>query len=290
MAKKSKSKSKRQSFPPAPKTEPTTITPPRPYKRPVKWELVILFLVITIGGTYLAIAMRPTRVPQFTYELINTYPHDEQAFTQGLIFEEGKLWESTGRYGESTIRQVDLETGKVLKQTKLPDHFFGEGCTRWKDRIIQLTWKEEKILVYDLELNKISEHDYDGHGWGLTTDGKSLIVSDGTSTLHFLDPETFEETHSITVRDDRRRISSLNELEFINGRILANVWKSDYLYEIDPTNGHVKSVIDLTGLWPSRERPRDGLLNGIAFHDTNGSLLVTGKLCSKIYEIQRKPK
>lgn len=256
--------------------------------RPVRWGHVVLFLVISIGGTYLAIAMRPTSIPRYTFEVINKYPHDKKAFTQGLVYENGVLWESTGRYGESTIRKVDRKSGKVLKKTDLSSEYFGEGCTRWQDSLIQLTWKEEKIFVYDLELNKIAEHDFDGHGWGITHDGKSLIVSDGTSTLRFLDPQTFKETRSVIVRDDRRRISNLNELEYVGGKVLANSWQSDFIYEINPANGHVESVIDLSGLWPSRERPADGVLNGIAFDPKAGRLLVTGKLCPWIYEIQLK--
>lgn len=285
MTKKPKRK-RSQAFP----TSASTPTPPpskaKPIKRKIRWDHVAIFFLITIGGTYLAIYLRPTRTPQYAAKVVRTFPHDPAAFTQGLVYDNGILWESTGRYGESSIRKVDMKTGDVLLKSDLPKEFFGEGCVRWKDTLIQLTWKEEKIFVYDLELNKIAEHDFAGHAWGITTDGRSLIISDGNSVIRFFDPETFQQTGSIIVRDDKGRIGSLNELEFVNGRIFANRWKTDKIYEINPADGIVESVIHLDNVWPARERPSDGVLNGIAFNTESKKLLVTGKLCPKIFEIE----
>lgn len=259
-------------------------------KRPVRWDLVVVFLIIAVGGTYLAILMRPNSgVPRFTYSVIREFPHKTDAFTQGLVWEKGILWESTGKYGESSIRKVDLETGDVIKKVALNDKVFGEGLTLFNDELIQLTWKAGIAYVYDRDLNKLREHRYTGEGWGLTHDGGVLILSDGTARLRFLDPKTFEEVGGITVREGKRRVSQLNELEYIEGSIYANQWGSDSIFEIDPETGAVTGIIDLTNLWPSRERPEEGLLNGIAINRDTKKLLVTGKLCPRIYEIELLP-
>ena len=255
----------------------------------MRWDLVIIFLVISIGGTYLSIWMRSgSDVPRYTYEVLKTYKHDPEAFTQGLIYDDGRFWESTGRYGESTVRTYVAETGEITKKVDLPEDLFGEGLTIWNDQLIQLTWKSGKAITYDRELNKLKEHRYVGQGWGLTHDGTELILSDGTATIRFFDPITFEETRRIRVRDGRRNISQLNELEYVNGSIYANQWRTDLIYEIDPADGTVTAIIDLSGIWPYRERPEDGLLNGIAFNDETKKLLVTGKLCPNIFEIELK--
>jgi glutamine cyclotransferase len=259
-------------------------------KPPVRWDLVVVFLVIALGGSYVAIFMRPgTGIPRFTYTILREFPHDPNAFTQGLVWENGVLWESTGRYGESSIRKVDLETGEVIKKVALDDSVFGEGLTLFNDELFQLTWKSGIAYVYDRNLNKIREHRYEGEGWGLTHDGKVLIMSDGTARLKFLNPKTFEEVGGITVREGKRRVSQLNELEYIEGNIYANQWGSDWIYEIAPETGAVTGIIDLTGLWPSRERPEEGLLNGIAINRESKKLLVTGKLCPRIFEVDLRP-
>ena len=235
----------------------------------------------------MAIYMRPgSGVPRFTYTVLREFPHDSNAFTQGLVLDDEILWESTGRYGESSIRKVDLATGEVIKKVDLDEKVFGEGLTLFNDEFIQITWKAGIAYVYDRDLNKIREHKYEGQGWGLTHDGRVLILSDGTSRLRFLDPKTFEEVGGITVREGKRRVGQLNELEYIEGSIYANQWGSDLIYEIDPGTGNVTGIVDLTNLWPSRERPEDGLLNGIAINRKTEKLLVTGKLCPKIYEIE----
>ena len=293
----SKTKRKRRKgFPPGLEDTSNTAKPQQTStlsmsdKRPIRWDLVVLFLVISIGGTYLAIAMRPkTDAPRYTYELVKTYPHDGTAFTQGLVMDDGFLWESTGRNGESTIRKTNLETGEVLAKSDLDDKYFGEGLAVHGDKFYQLTWKGNKAFVYDRDFNKLKELEFEGQGWGLTSNGKDLIFSDGSSELTFLDPETFEVRRSIRVRRGGLRVGQLNELEFFGGKIYANCYQTDFIYEIDPETGEVTAVIDLTGLWPMRERPADGVLNGIAINPETKNMLVTGKLCPTIFEIKLLP-
>lgn len=278
---------KKSGFPPAAAPSKPPIIKRSTDKRPVRWDLVLLFLAITFGGTYLAIALRPSNgPPRYTYKVLKTYPHDAAAFTQGLLMDDGFLWESTGRLGESSIRKVNFETGEVIKNVPLEDQFFGEGLALHDDKFYQLTWQNERAFVYDRELNRVGEVNYSGEGWGLCSNGTDLIFSNGTSEIRFLDPATFEVRRSMIVRRGGMRAGRLNELEFYNGKIYANVYQSDDIYEIDPENGEVTAWIDLSGLWPTAERPFDGVLNGIAFNPATNRLLVTGKLCPKIYEIE----
>jgi len=261
-------------------------------KRPVDWSLIALFLLISIGGTYLYLAMRPKpQVDRYTYKVLREFDHDPKAFTQGLVVDDGFLWESTGINGESTVRKVDLATGEVLITRPLEDKYFAEGLAVLDDKFYQLTWKAGVGFIYDRELNKIGEFKYDGQGWGLTTDGTHLILSDGTPEIRFLDPETFEEVRSIWVRRKAARVGRLNELEMfgLKPKIYANRFESDLIYEIDPSSGDVTAEIDLTGLWPNRERPEGGVLNGIAIHPESKKMLVTGKRCPKIFEVQLLP-
>ena len=258
-------------------------------KRPVNWSLVALFLLISVGGTYLAIAMRPkSQVPKYTYKVLRTFDHDPDAFTQGLVVDDGFLWESTGLNGKSSIRKVDLATGEVLVKKDLDEEYFGEGLTVLDDKFYQLTWKAGVGFIYDRELNRIGEFKYDGQGWGLATDGKQLVLSDGTPQIKFLNPETFEVERTIWVRRKSGRLGQLNELEMfgIKPKLYANQFQRDMIYEIDPSTGEVTAEIDLSGLWPKRERPEGGVLNGIAIHPDTKKMLVTGKLCPKIFEIQ----
>jgi glutamine cyclotransferase len=260
--------------------------------------LRVIFVVIVFGGSYLAIYMKNfSKAPRYNCKVINTFPHDADAFTQGLILDpDGQhLFESTGRYGFSKIRKVELTTGKIVNEKALPAELFGEGLARLNDRLYQLTWKEGKILIYDLELNLLETKSVDINPmWGLTTDGKYLILSDGTSRLRFLDPETLEPVteKDLFVRDGRRSISLLNELEFAQEKIYANIWQSDEVYEINPKTGEVTAIIDLKGLWPKKDRPADGLMNGLAFDRTRGKggrMIVTGKLCPALYEVEFVP-
>jgi glutamine cyclotransferase len=227
----------------------------------------------------------------FTYQVVNAYPHDRNAFTQGLVFEDGVLYEGTGRQGYSTLRRVDLATGDVLQIRKLPDQVWGEGITIFGKRIIQLTWQSGVGFVYDKSsFELLEEFHYPTEGWGITHDEERLIMSDGTSTLRFLDPETFEEIGRIEVRDEDGPVTRLNELEYVQGEIYANVWKSDRIARIAPDTGEVIGWIELAGILSPEDRiePVD-VLNGIAYDAENDRLFVTGKLWPRLFEIERVP-
>ncbi len=226
-------------------------------------------------------------IPFYGYTVINIYPHDRNAFTQGLVFENGSLYEGTGLRGHSTLRRVELETGNILKSRQIADQFFGEGITIYENKIIQLTWQSNTGFVYDKEsFELLQEFNYPTEGWGITYDGKRLIMSDGTSTLYFLDPETFNEIGRITVSDNDGPVSRLNELEYVQGEIYANVWLTDYIARISPTTGHVIGWIDLKGLMSPEDKGEVvDVLNGIAYDAQNERLFVTGKLWPKVFEI-----
>jgi glutamine cyclotransferase len=226
-----------------------------------------------------------------TYRVVHTYPHDQQAFTQGLIYLDGHLYESTGIEGKSSLREEDLETGRIPQFHDVPSRYFGEGLTDWGNTLIQLTWQSHVALVYDRATFRfLRSFQYDGEGWGLTHDAKSLILSDGTATLRFFDPATFRETKSITVKDHGKPVDQLNELEFIHGQIYANVWHSDRIARISPATGAVLGWIDLGGLLPaSLNSSAEAVLNGIAYDAEHDRLFVTGKLWPKIFEIQVVP-
>ncbi|MHB8901243.1 MAG: glutaminyl-peptide cyclotransferase [Thermoguttaceae bacterium] len=224
----------------------------------------------------------------YGYEIVNTYPHDPQAFCQGLVFIDGQLYEGTGQYGQSTLRKVELETGKVLQQVSLDQRLFGEGIAVWDQRIFQLTWQSGVGLVYDRQgFNEIGRFRIHGEGWGLTHNGQSLILSNGTPVIQFLDPNTFRVVRRITVRDQRNWVRNLNELEFVDGVILANVWTTNRIAWISPETGNVTAWIDLEGLTPAevREKP-DAVLNGIAYDAPSKRLFVTGKYWPNLFEIR----
>jgi glutamine cyclotransferase len=233
----------------------------------------------------------PDVILDYTYRVVNTYPHDPDAFTQGLVFENGVLYEGTGLHGRSTLRRVELETGDILQIRELPAQFFGEGVTICSNRLIQLTWQSNVGFVYDKEsFELLQEFNYATEGWGITHDGKRLIMSDGTSTLHFLDPETFEEIGHIEVLDRGSPVTSLNELEYVQGEIYANVWQTDLIARIAPLTGKVTGWIELKGLLAPEDHgePVD-VLNGIAYDAENDRLFVTGKLWPKLFEIELIP-
>ncbi|MBL4884238.1 MAG: glutaminyl-peptide cyclotransferase [Planctomycetaceae bacterium] len=227
-----------------------------------------------------------------SYRVIAEYPHDRTSFTQGLIIHNGVMIEGTGQQGKSQLRRVNLKTGQVLKAMSLPDRYFGEGIAVAGDELFQLTWKSRVCFVYDPETLQLKRTvRYAGQGWGLTYDGQSLIMSDGSATLRYFDPKTFRVQKRITVRDRNRPVSDLNELEFVNGEVWANVWYQPKIVRIDPQNGLVKGWIDLNGLKPASLRlKREAVYNGIAFDSENGKLYVTGKNWPKLFEIEIIPR
>lgn len=225
-------------------------------------------------------------IPVYTYHVVNAYPHDPNAFTQGLVFEDGVLYEGTGLYDRSTLRRVALETGTVLQQVALPGQYFGEGIVVWGDEIVQLTWQSNVGFVYDKDsFELLRSFDYTTEGWGITHDGTRLIMSDGTSTLRFWDPETLQVTGQVSVYDASGPVTRLNELEYVQGEVYANVWQTDRIARIDPQTGQVVGWIDLTGLLGSARRSAD-VLNGIAYDAATDRLFVTGKLWPKLFEIE----
>jgi glutamine cyclotransferase len=228
------------------------------------------------------------RTPTYGYEVLHTWPHDPGAFTQGLVFHEGKLIESTGQVGRSSLRLVELETGTILKKVDLPSPYFGEGITLLNRRVYQLTWQNQRGFIYDAStFSKLGDFTFTGEGWGLANDGQSLILSDGTNRIRFIDPDNFQVRKTIAVFDESTPISRLNELEYVRGEIYANIWHTERIARIDPQTGHIAGWIDLTGLRSQIEvHDEEAVLNGIAYDETNGRLFVTGKLWPKLFEIR----
>lgn len=229
------------------------------------------------------------------WRIVGTFEHDPAAFTQGLAIRDGVLFESTGQYGESAVMRKELRTGKVLARHGLPESVFGEGLTRVGDRLFQLTWREETGYVYDLDLKPLATFHYGGEGWGIATmptlAGERLVVSSGTPRLHVVDPDRFGEDSAIDVSDAGQPVALLNELEFVHGEILANVWKSDRVAAIDPYTGIVKGWYDLGPLKtkftpPAHWNPRDNVLNGLALDDATGHVFATGKRWPALFELQ----
>jgi glutaminyl-peptide cyclotransferase len=231
-------------------------------------------------------AARPPTV--LNYEIVKIWPHDRGAFTQGLIYRDGFLYESTGLNGRSSVRKVKLETGEVVQHETVAKEYFAEGLTDWKERLIQITWQSGLGFAYDLKTFKpAGQFSYTGEGWGITHDDKRLIMSDGTSTLRFLDPQTFAQTGTLEVTYQGKPLANLNELEYVRGRIFANVWQSNSIVVIDPRNGRVSAQLDLPGLLNAEDRATGvDVLNGIAYDARRDRLYVTGKLWPKMFEIK----
>jgi len=219
--------------------------------------------------------------------VVATYPHDPAAFTQGLLVEDGNLYESTGQYGASSLRQVDLETGRVLRLFSLNSAYFGEGIAAAGDRIYQLTWQNRTGIVYDLaSFEPVGNFRYAGEGWGITYDGEHLILSDGTSSLRFLDPDSFELVRRVVVLDGDVEIVRLNELEYIDGEVWANIWYEDRIARISPLDGRVLGWLDLSHVYPAAQRDREQVLNGIAYDSAADRIFVTGKNWPQLFEIE----
>ena len=230
----------------------------------------------------------PVRVVSYRYEVVKVYPHDPKAFTQGLLYHNGYLYESTGLNGQSSLRRVDLETGEIRQQLDVPATYFAEGLALFDRRLYQLTWQSRLGFVYDLESFQLQRtFNYRGEGWGLAQDSRMLILSDGTSRLRFLDPETFDLRREVEVLDGDSPVTQLNELEFIRGDLWANIWQSDRLVRINPESGRVTGWVNLAGLLPAADRLRGvDVLNGIAWDEAGQRLFVTGKLWPKLFEIR----
>jgi glutamine cyclotransferase len=231
----------------------------------------------------------PAPVPTYGYHVVRSFPHDRDAFTQGLIFRNGFFYESTGLFGKSSIRKVKLETGEVLQTRPLGPQYFGEGITDWNGTLVQITWQTEVGFVYDLNtFEPAKTFNYKGEGWGITHDGSRLIMSDGQpeGALRFFDPATLKETGRVIVRDARGTVDRLNELEYVKGEIYANIWQTDRIARISPKDGRVVGWIDLAGLISDAERGTpNAVLNGIAYDAASDRLFVTGKLWPRVFEI-----
>ncbi|MDQ3713376.1 MAG: glutaminyl-peptide cyclotransferase [Acidobacteriota bacterium] len=239
------------------------------------------------------------KIPVYTYEIVNTFKHDSKAFTQGLVFYNGFLYESTGQKGDSTLRKVEINSGRVLQKQDLSDDYFAEGMTVLNDRIYQITWQENTAFVYDVnDFKPLKEFKYQGEGWGLTDDGTNLIMSDGTHVIRIVEPETFKTTRTLVVLDENGKpLLNLNELEYVKGEILANVWHSEqigkpnHIARIDPNSGKLLGWINLQGISPDDvERDSENTLNGIAYDKTGDRIFVTGKKWRNLYEIKLKAK
>ena len=255
------------------------------------WKKIKLGTVVTVPIFMCACGHSQATVAEYGYEIVHTYPHDPSAFTEGLFYLDGFLYESTGLENQSSVRKVRLETGEVVQKHDLPPQYFGEGIVNWKDRLIQLTYRTQVGFVYDLGSFRVQrQFSYPGEGWALTQDGKRILMSDGTPDIRFWDPETLQEIGRITVTEESYPVKNVNELEWIKGEIYANVWMTDRIIRIDPASGKVTGRIDLTGLLSERDRAasQPDVLNGIAYDAKGDRLFVTGKRWPKVFEIRLK--
>ena len=231
-----------------------------------------------------------SRAPVAGYRVVHVFPHDSEAFTQGLVYRDGLFYEGTGLNGRSTIRKVKVETGQVMQLQKLDSQYFGEGIAILNDTLFQLTWQSGIAFLYDrTTFTRTGTFSYTGEGWGLTHDERRLIMSDGTATLRFIDPASHKEISRLAVRDGGKPVLNLNELEYIKGEVFANVWQTDRIARISPKTGEVTGWIDLKGLLPASEQAPDAVLNGIAYDAAGDRLFVTGKLWPKVFEIRIVP-
>ncbi len=256
-------------------------------------RLFILFLLTACSPFLLAQATASEKAtPKYTFAIVRVFPHDTSAYTQGLAYRDGFLYEGTGRNGQSSLRKVRLETGEVIQRLDLASEYFGEGITLVKDKVVQITWKSGIGFVYDLNnFQLLRKFSYSGEGWGLTANGHQLFMSDGTSEIRVLDAETFREIRRFKVHDGPTPVDQLNELEFVEGQIFANVWHSNLVAEISPQSGEVIGWIDLSGiLSPVYRLEPEAVLNGIAYDPLHKRLFVTGKLWPSIFEIRLAPK
>jgi glutamine cyclotransferase len=251
---------------------------------PVLGRIVVALVLV---ATLIAPAGASAAAPTSTFQVLQRFPHDTGAFTEGLVYADGALYESTGLNGASSLRKVDLQTGAVLAKVPIADQYFAEGLTLFDGKLYQLTWQSQVGFVYDPGcFCQTGQFTYTGEGWGLTHDAQELIMSDGTPVIRFLDPDTFTVTNTITVHDGDQFVANINELEYINGEIWANIWQTDYIARIDPTSGALLGWIDLAGLLPAADRtPETDVLNGIAYDPATNRLFVTGKRWPALFQI-----
>ena len=253
------------------------------------WMCLCGVMAMSLVGRAVGFAawQSPAQLPMFGYTIVHTYPHDRDAFTQGLQVVDGTFYEGTGLNGRSSIRKVKIETGEVLQKRDVPAQYFGEGITVRGNELFQLTWQSGVALVYDrTSFTPRRQFKYTGEGWGLTQDATSLIMSDGTEYLRFLDPATFTERRRVRVSVGGTPLKNLNELEYVKGEVFANVWQTDYVARIDPKTGAVNGYIDFRGLLTPREREATDVLNGVAYDEKTDRLFITGKLWPRVYEVR----
>jgi glutamine cyclotransferase len=248
----------------------------------------LLAAVLLIAGAWFALGERAAEGPPGVQpvEIVKAYPHDSQAYTEGLFFDQGMLFESTGEEGTSGFRKANLATGEVVARSELPSSYFGEGIVGWKDKIYQLTWKDQKGFIYNrADFRPLGEFAYKGEGWGLTHNGKSVIMSDGTATLRFLDPDTLAQQSTLKVTANGCPVPQLNELEWVDGEIWANIWRTDLIARIAPESGKVKGFLDVSALGPVNAG-EDEVPNGIAYDSGAKRIFVTGKMWPQLYEVR----
>jgi glutaminyl-peptide cyclotransferase len=255
--------------------------------RKIVLSFLVAVIMLSVRRPGFAAWQAAPPIPMFGYTVVHTYPHDRDAFTQGLQVVDGVFYEGTGLNGRSSIRAVKIDTGEVIRKRDVPAQYFGEGITVRGSEIFQLTWQSGVALVYDKQtFAPKRQHKYTGEGWGLTQDKTSLIMSDGSEFLRFIDPATFTERRRIRVTAAGEALKDLNELEYVKGEIFANVWRTDYVARIDPATGKVNGYIDFRGLLTAREREATDVLNGIAYDETADRLFITGKLWPRVYEVR----
>jgi glutamine cyclotransferase len=256
--------------------------------------LSLLLIIVAVTASiilFVVLTEKPANAKPvyYTYSIVNTYHHDENAFTQGLVYDNGSLYEGTGLYGESTLRRVKLETGEVLQLYTLSDMYFGEGIAVFDNKIVQLTWLENEGFIYDKHSFELLENfSYPTEGWGITYDGNRLIMSDGTAYLYFLDPETFETVGQVEVHETAP-VTQINELEYIKGKVYANIWREEKIAIINPQTGQVEGWIDMSGIQDAEKHDVDDVLNGIAYDAAGDRLFVTGKRWAHLFEIELSP-
>lgn len=247
--------------------------------------VVVIALLAAAGYWWLAKPSAEGRIPVYGVTVAKTFPHDAAAFTEGLFFQDGSLYESTGEVGESGFRQTDIASGRVIRSYDLPAPYFGEGIVPWKDRLYQLTWKDQKGFIYGLkDFAAVGDFSYTGEGWGATHNDRAIIMSDGTSTLRFLDPDSLQTVSTLKVTAGGCPVAKLNELEWVDGQIYANIWQTSLIARIDPKTGAVTSFLDISSLGP-KPRGVDDVANGIAYDAGQKRLFVTGKRWPQLYQV-----